>query len=183
MAQAAASWGFYVLLLLTILGAWRQVYEIKAQCPINNLAAYYKTYTKSNNCYPQPSDMYTHFQCTPASSTYSIWCRVQNPVRRKSTFPPLPLKPCHEGWAMGRNPSYTLIIQASILLCLISILSPPHSVFIFYLCILRESKISHYSFRSCFSSSRGYRMKQFWVLFLTVSQVTYLRVQLKNWDT
>lgn len=36
-----------------------------------------------------------------------------------------PLKLCHEGWSMGRNPSYTLIIQGSALVFLTLILSPP----------------------------------------------------------
>lgn len=33
---------FYAALSLPVPGARRQVYEIKAQCPINNLAAYCK---------------------------------------------------------------------------------------------------------------------------------------------
>lgn len=33
---------FYAVLRLLVPGARRQVYEIKAQCPINNLAAYCK---------------------------------------------------------------------------------------------------------------------------------------------
>lgn len=46
VAQAAADRGFYAVFMLLMLGACRQVYEIKAQCPVNNLAAYYKNIHK-----------------------------------------------------------------------------------------------------------------------------------------
>lgn len=137
-----------------MLGAWRQVYEIKAQCPINNWAAYYKTYTKYNSYCLQQSDMYTHFKFPSVSSIYSIWCGVQNQIRRKERT----LSPSTSSEALSRrllNRKKPILYPHYPGLC--SALAYPHSLsfhsfFTFYLCFLKESKISHYSFRSWFSS-------------------------------
>lgn len=163
MAQAAASWWVYAVLRLLMLGAWRQVYEIKAQSPINNLAAYYKTYTKYNSYCLQQSDVYTHFKCTSVSSIYSIWCGVQNQIRRKErTLSPSTPSEALLGRLVSRKkpilyPNYQGFYSG--------LPYPPptlslHSISTFFLCILKEPKTSHYSFRSWFSS-RGafYRTK------------------------
>lgn len=106
VVQAAAGWGVYAAPRLLMLGAWRQVYEIKAQCPINNLAAYYKTYTKYNSYCLQQSDVYTHFKCTSVSSIYSIWCGFQNQTRRKerTLSPPLPSEALSQRSVNGKKP-------------------------------------------------------------------------------
>lgn len=73
---------FYAARRLPVPGARRQVYEIKAQCPINNLAAYCKkTYMQYNSYYLQQSDVYIHFKCTSLSSTR--FHLMQNPKANK----------------------------------------------------------------------------------------------------
>lgn len=68
--QLAPMYVFYVALRLPVPGAHRQVYEIKAQCPINNLAAYCKnTDTQYNSYYLRQPDVYGHFKCTSLSSS------------------------------------------------------------------------------------------------------------------
>lgn len=78
---------FYVALSLLVPGARRQVYEIKAQCPINNLAAYCKkTYTRYNSYYLQQPDAYRHFKCTPLSSAciHLMWGLEPEEEEKKS---------------------------------------------------------------------------------------------------
>lgn len=78
---------FYVALSLPGPGARRQVYEIKAQCPINNLAAYCKkTYMQYNSYYLQQPDVYRHCKCTPLSSAciHLMWGLEPKEEEKKS---------------------------------------------------------------------------------------------------
>lgn len=76
-------------------GCWclgpEQVYEIKAQCPINNWAAYCKKKkcTQYNSYYCQQSDVYRYFKWTSLSSVrfHLMWSPKQI-RRRKRTSPP-----------------------------------------------------------------------------------------------
>lgn len=53
--------------------------------------------------------------------------------KRKNTTPPLPLKLCHQDGAMGKDSSYTLIIQSFSLVSLTpTLLFPTHFLFSMY---------------------------------------------------
>lgn len=87
---------FYAVLRLLVPGARRQVYEIKAQRPINNLAAYCKkTYTQYNSYYLQQSDMYIHFKCTslPPTCFHLMWSPKPNKEEKKHVTSTLCLRP------------------------------------------------------------------------------------------
>lgn len=87
---------FYAVFRLLVPGARRQVYEIKAQCPINNLATYCKkTYTQYNSYYLQQSDVYIHFKCTSLSSTcfHLMWSPKPNKEEKKNVTSTFCLRP------------------------------------------------------------------------------------------
>lgn len=96
--QLAPMYVFYVALRLPVPGAHRQVYEIKAQCPINNLAAYCKnTDTQYNSYYLQQPDVYGHFKCTSLSSTcfhFDVGSKTKEGREKEHHLHPLSVS-CH----------------------------------------------------------------------------------------
>lgn len=93
---ARPTYVFYAVLRLLVPGAGRQVYEIKARCPINNLAAYCKkTYTQYDSYYLQQSDVYIHFKGTSLSSTcfHLMWSPKPNKEEEKNITSTLCLRP------------------------------------------------------------------------------------------
>lgn len=97
---------FYAALRLPVPGARRQVYEIKAQCPINNLAAYCKkTHTQYNSYYLQQSDVYRRFKRTSLSSTcfHSMWSPKPKREERRNITSSLCLCPATKVGLMGKK--------------------------------------------------------------------------------
>lgn len=106
LCAARPTYVFYAVLRLLVPGARRQVYEIKAQCPINNLAAYCKkTYTQYNSYYLQQSDVYIHFKRTSLSSTcfHLMWSPKPNKEENKNITSTLCLRPAPKTGLMRKK--------------------------------------------------------------------------------